>query len=78
MAFFGLSEHQTYSQLLLKALVGIEFEGFEQQKTDHASCYDITPEQRKQVEEINHLDVQLYDFARDLFYQRLRANRIIK
>ena len=78
MAFFGLTEHQKYTEMLLKQLVGIDFkQGFYQYRSDHASCYSVTSELRQKIGELNHLDVQLYDYGRDLFYQRLKANGLL-
>ncbi|XP_064639171.1 heparan-sulfate 6-O-sulfotransferase 2-like isoform X2 [Lineus longissimus] len=74
MAYFGILEFQIYSQYLFEQTFRLRFiEKFVQLNVTHSSVTDITPAQKQTVINLNKLDISLYQFARDLFLQRLRT-----
>jgi hypothetical protein len=74
MAYFGVLEFQTYSQYLFEQTFKLRFiEKFVQLNVTRSSKADIKPAQRQKVIDLNQLDISLYQFARDLFLQRLRT-----
>lgn len=71
MAFFGLTEFQRKTQYLFERTFSLEFiSPFTQYNTTRASNVDINESVRKRIEEMNFLDMQLYEYAKDLFLQR--------
>ena len=71
-AFFGILDEQRKTQFLFEHTFGIRFiESFEQRKKTHVSKIDITKNMIQQIEESNVLDYDLYEFAKDLFLQRV-------
>ena len=70
-AYFGLTEYQTESQTLFERTFGVEFsKSFEQQET-HASSIEVNQDLTQKIRAINHLDVELYRWAKELFLSRL-------
>uniref|UniRef100_A0A8D0DVS2 Heparan-sulfate 6-O-sulfotransferase n=1 Tax=Salvator merianae TaxID=96440 RepID=A0A8D0DVS2_SALMN len=73
MAFFGLTEFQRKTQYLFERTFNLEFiSPFTQYNITRASNVDISETVRKHIEELNFLDVQLYEYAKDLFLQRFQ------
>uniref|UniRef100_A0ACB8FIQ4 Heparan-sulfate 6-O-sulfotransferase 3 n=1 Tax=Sphaerodactylus townsendi TaxID=933632 RepID=A0ACB8FIQ4_9SAUR len=73
MAFFGLTEFQRKTQYLFERTFNLEFiSPFTQYNITRASNVDISESVRKHIEELNFLDMQLYEFAKDLFLQRFQ------
>ncbi|XP_077200018.1 heparan-sulfate 6-O-sulfotransferase 3 [Paroedura picta] len=73
MAFFGLTEFQRKTQYLFERTFKLEFiSPFTQYNITRASNVDISESVRKHIEELNFLDMQLYEFAKDLFLQRFQ------
>lgn len=78
MAFFGLTEYQNYTQFLFENTLGIEFiEDFQQYNKTHSGSIKsrVTEEQYQQVVQLNALDIRLYQYAKDLFFQRVERAR---
>ena len=76
MAFFGLTEYQQETQYLFEKSFGLEFiEDFYQYNHTHASEVSISTGQRDRVIHVNRLDIELYQYAKDLFFQRLNSVR---
>lgn len=72
-AFFGVLEHQQETQFLFERTFGINFStNFVQRKRTHVKRLLITDEMKKLAVEKNLLDISLYQFALDLFWQRVR------
>ncbi|XP_066266467.1 heparan-sulfate 6-O-sulfotransferase 3-B-like [Branchiostoma lanceolatum] len=72
MAFFGLTEFQKKSQYMFERTFKLKFiESFEQVNGTTAGRTPISGDQKRKVEELNALDIELYDYAKDLFLQRL-------
>lgn len=75
MAFFGLTEYQEISQYLFEETFnlkfGVRFEQHNQTISDLA-LQDIDSETLKRIEELNSLDVQLYEYAKELLQQRFK------
>lgn len=77
MDFFGMTEYQTDTQYLFENTFHLEFvQNFVQLNVTHvATEINITEAQRQRVMKINHLDIKLYLFAKDLFFQRVKKMR---
>ncbi|XP_078693442.1 heparan-sulfate 6-O-sulfotransferase 3-B-like [Branchiostoma floridae x Branchiostoma belcheri] len=72
MAFFGLTEFQKKSQYMFERTFKLKFiEPFEQVNGTTAGRTPISEDKKRRVEELNTLDIELYDYAKDLFLQRL-------
>ncbi len=71
--FFGMTEHQHATQILFERTFNMTFKrDFVRNKTiASVRCKTVTKEQLDLVAKINHLDVQLYRFARKIFFSRL-------
>ena len=79
MAFFGLAEYQKETQALFMKTFGIEQSGASEllQTTEtHASCLGVTDAMQLRIRSLNTFDYELYVYAKDLFFQRLKAFRI--
>lgn len=74
-AFFGLTEEQRRSQRLFEATFGMRFlRPFEQLNETRSAAAQgrVPPADLEAVRRLNHLDVQLYEYARKLMAERLR------
>lgn len=73
MAYFGLTEFQKYTQELFEDTFKLRFNtDFTQLPVTHSDRTKITDEQKAKILEQNKLDIDLYQFAKDLFLQRVR------
>ncbi|XP_055377778.1 heparan-sulfate 6-O-sulfotransferase 3-B isoform X2 [Condylostylus longicornis] len=73
MSYFGLTEYQKMSQYIFEETFNLRFAiPFEQHNTtiSTAAVNSLRPDQRKKIEELNALDVELYTFAKNLLFQR--------
>ncbi|TSS97505.1 Heparan-sulfate 6-O-sulfotransferase 1-A [Bagarius yarrelli] len=76
MAFFGLTEFQRKTQYLFERTFHLKFiRPFVQYNSTRAAGVDLDNDTIQRIEELNELDVQLYDYARDLFQQRYMFKR---
>ncbi|XP_053912838.1 heparan-sulfate 6-O-sulfotransferase 3 [Cuculus canorus] len=76
MAFFGLTEFQRKTQYLFERTFNLKFiSPFTQFNVTRASNVDIGEDVRQRIEDLNFLDVQLYDYAKDLFLQRFQYSK---
>ncbi|KAM8733271.1 heparan-sulfate 6-O-sulfotransferase 2 [Acanthopagrus schlegelii] len=76
MAFFGLTEYQRKTQYLFERTFNLEFIApFTQLNGTRASSVDVPPEIQRRILELNRWDVELYEYARDLFLQRFQVAR---
>ena len=76
MSFFGLTEYQKETQYLFEETFKLKFiDDFEQKNATTASRTDLSPEDLERVKKINHLDIQLYEYAKELFLQRLQLQQ---
>lgn len=76
MAFFGLTEFQRKTQYLFERTFSLRFiSAFTQINSTRASNVDLSEPVRQRIEELNFLDVQLYEYAKDLFLQRFQFTR---
>uniref|UniRef100_A0ACB8FX64 Heparan-sulfate 6-O-sulfotransferase 2 n=2 Tax=Sphaerodactylus townsendi TaxID=933632 RepID=A0ACB8FX64_9SAUR len=76
MAFFGLTEFQRKTQYLFEKTFNMNFiSPFTQYNSTRASSVDIDEETQKGIEALNFLDMELYDYAKDLFLQRYQYMR---
>jgi hypothetical protein len=72
MAFFGLTEYQQETQYLFEKTFHLKFRrDFFKYNHTHSSEVDIYPYQHRQILKLNKLDVELYHYAKSLFFQRL-------
>ncbi|KAG5268710.1 hypothetical protein AALO_G00215560 [Alosa alosa] len=78
MAFFGLTEHQRKTQYLFERTFHLRFiRPFVQFNSTRASGVDLDNGTIRRIEELNELDMQLYDYARDLFQQRYQYTHML-
>lgn len=71
-SYFGLTEFQKESQYIFEETFNLQFKkAFEQSNDTHANAEPLTEEERAMVMEVNGLDIQLYEFAQELFFRRL-------
>lgn len=76
IAFFGLTEFQAESRYLFEHTFRLRFTmDFVQYSETHASKVDVAPEQQERLSRLNHLDAELYTFAKQLFFARLEFAR---
>ncbi|KAM4696998.1 heparan-sulfate 6-O-sulfotransferase 2 [Rhinophrynus dorsalis] len=76
MAFFGLTEFQRKTQYLFEKTFNMNFiSPFTQFNSTRASSVEIDEETQKRIETLNFLDMELYEYAKDLFLQRYQFMR---
>ncbi|XP_048835783.1 heparan-sulfate 6-O-sulfotransferase 3-B [Brienomyrus brachyistius] len=76
MAFYGLTEFQRKTQYLFERTFRLRFiSAFTQINSTRAAAVDVAEDVRHRIEALNGLDVQLYEFAKDLFLQRYQFAR---
>lgn len=76
MAFFGLTEYQRKTQYLFEQTFNLEFIApFTQLNGTRASSVDVPSETQHRIRQLNQWDVELYEYARDLFLQRFQVAR---
>ncbi|XP_061699544.1 heparan-sulfate 6-O-sulfotransferase 1-A isoform X2 [Syngnathoides biaculeatus] len=76
MAFFGLTEYQRKTQFLFERSFRLRFiRPFMQYNSTRAAGVDLDNATVQRIEELNELDMELYDYARDLFQQRYQYTR---
>ncbi|RMC08152.1 hypothetical protein DUI87_15186 [Hirundo rustica rustica] len=76
MAFFGLTEFQRKTQYLFEKTFNMNFiSPFTQYNSTRASSVEIDKQTQQRIEALNFLDVELYDYAKDLFLQRYQYMR---
>ena len=79
MAYFGLCEHQRTSQYLFETSFHLHFlQPFIQLNETHSTltANKLSADQLNQIKRLNHLDIELYEFAEQLLFERL--NKIKK
>lgn len=75
MAFFGLTEEQKKSQYIFEETFNLRFAiPFEQNNATVSShtLQTLTPDQAKTIASLNSLDVELYNFAKNLLNERFQ------
>ncbi|KAK2880278.1 heparan-sulfate 6-O-sulfotransferase 3-B [Channa argus] len=76
MAFFGLTEFQRKTQYLFERTFGLRFiRAFTQINSTRAASVGITEKVRWRIEGLNALDMELYEYAKELFLRRYQYNR---
>ncbi|TRZ02006.1 hypothetical protein DNTS_024170 [Danionella cerebrum] len=76
MAFFGLTEYQRKTQYLFEHTFRLSFIApFTQLNGTRAASVEVEPETQRRIRELNQWDVELYEYARDLFLQRFQFSR---
>ncbi|KAJ8252913.1 hypothetical protein GJAV_G00206950 [Gymnothorax javanicus] len=76
MAFYGLTEFQRKTQYLFERTFGLRFiSAFTQINSTRAASVGISEGTRRRIEHLNGLDVQLYEYAKELFLQRFQTER---
>ncbi|XP_060904293.1 heparan-sulfate 6-O-sulfotransferase 2 [Labrus mixtus] len=76
MAFYGLTEYQRKTQYLFERTFHLEFiTPFTQVNGTRASSVDVPAETEHRILKLNRWDVELYEYARDLFLQRFQVAR---
>ncbi|XP_061571470.1 heparan-sulfate 6-O-sulfotransferase 3-B-like [Cololabis saira] len=76
MAFYGLTEFQRKTQYLFERTFGLRFiRAFTQINSTRAASVGISEKVRWRIEGLNALDMELYDYAKELFLRRYQDNR---
>ncbi|XP_037318665.1 heparan-sulfate 6-O-sulfotransferase 3-B-like [Pungitius pungitius] len=76
MVFYGLTEFQRKTQYLFERTFGLRFiRAFTQINSTRAASVGITEKVRWRIEGLNALDVELYEYAKELFLRRYQHNR---
>ncbi|XP_059183979.1 heparan-sulfate 6-O-sulfotransferase 3-B-like [Centropristis striata] len=76
MAFYGLTEFQRKTQFLFERTFGLRFiQAFTQINSTRAASVGISEKVRWRIEGLNALDVELYEYAKELFLQRYQHGR---
>lgn len=76
MAFYGLTEFQRKTQYLFERTFGLCFiQPFTQINTTRAASVGIGEKVRWRIEGLNALDMELYEYAKELFLRRYQYNR---
>ncbi|XP_049609106.1 heparan-sulfate 6-O-sulfotransferase 3-B [Syngnathus scovelli] len=76
MAFFGLTEYQQKTQYLFERTFDLRFiRPFTQINSTRAASVGINKKVQWRIEGLNALDVELYEYAKELFLQRYQYNR---
>lgn len=76
MAFFGLTEYQRKTQYLFERTFRLAFIApFTQLNGTRAASVDVATVTQQRIRELNAWDVELYEYARDLFLQRFQYAR---
>lgn len=73
MSFFGLTEFQKISQYIFEETFNLRFAiPFEQHNSTLSmqAFESLASFQKKKIKDINALDIELYDFAKQLMFQR--------
>lgn len=73
MAFFGLTEYQKISQYIFEETFNLRFAiPFEQNNSTVSSSTlsTLTAAQSAKISELNHLDIDLYNYAKKLLLER--------
>lgn len=74
MAFFGVVEEMEETQMLFEEVFPLRFaEKLNSSYEARGENYTLTPFQRSAILKRIDLDMQLYDFALDLFHKRVEA-----
>ncbi len=78
MAFFGLTEFQRKTQYLFERTFHLKFiRPFMQFNSTRAAGVDLGNDTIQRIEELNDLDMKLYDYAKDLFLQRYQYKHML-
>ncbi|XP_059390984.1 heparan-sulfate 6-O-sulfotransferase 1-B-like [Carassius carassius] len=78
MAFFGLTEFQRKTQYLFERTFHLKFiRPFLQYNSTRAAGIDLDNDTIQRIEELNDLDMKLYDYAKDLFQQRYQYKHVL-
>ena len=73
MAYFGLTDEQLRSQYIFEQTFHMKFlESFEQVHSSISSktIAELPADKLKLVQDLNHLDMELYEFGHQLLFQR--------
>ncbi|XP_023035549.1 heparan-sulfate 6-O-sulfotransferase 1 [Drosophila willistoni] len=73
MAYFGLTEYQKMSQYIFEETFNLRFAiPFEQHNTtiSATAVQNLRHDQKRRIEKLNSLDIELYAYAKNLLFQR--------
>lgn len=79
-AFFGLVEYQRESQFVFEKTFGLQFYEPFQQRThtwSKSARLSLSSAEIRQIRAVNKLDMQLYHYAKKIFFQRLQYLRTL-
>jgi heparan sulfate 6-O-sulfotransferase HS6ST1 len=71
LAFYGILEYQNISQFVFESTFNFKFKhSFIQLNRTHSTQIKITNQTLELIKKLNYLDIQLYDYAKKLFFKR--------
>jgi hypothetical protein len=76
LAFFGICELQRDSQYLFETTFKLRFlRPFIQLNETHSSIAlsELEPEMLEKIRKLNHLDIELYEYGKNLLYERFQT-----
>uniref|UniRef100_A0A3Q3W282 Heparan-sulfate 6-O-sulfotransferase n=1 Tax=Mola mola TaxID=94237 RepID=A0A3Q3W282_MOLML len=77
MAFYGLTEFQRKTQYLFERTFGLRFiRAFTQINSTRAASVGISEKVRWRIEGLNALDMELYEYAKELFLRRYQLGGV--
>lgn len=77
LAFFGLTEYQQDTKYMFEKTFNLRFsQNFVQLNQTHATKAQLTEDQQQKIKNLNKLDIELYQFARELFFKRLEKIKV--
>lgn len=69
--FFGIMELLVESAKLFENTFSVKFEEYPVSRQTKREKVELTPKQLARIESVNHLDVKLYNWAVELFKERI-------
>jgi hypothetical protein len=80
MAFYGLCEYQKISQYLFESTFHLNFlQPFVQLNETHSTLTinKLSPQLLSKIRQLNHLDIELYEFSKQLLFERFKKMKSI-
>jgi heparan sulfate 6-O-sulfotransferase HS6ST1 len=80
MAFYGLCEYQKISQYLFESTFRLNFlQPFVQLNETHSTLTinKLSPQLLSKIRQLNHLDIELYEFSKQLLFERFKKMKSI-
>ena len=73
LSFFGLTEYQELTDKLFEFTFGTSSGHLRQSLQNRVSCLDVDAATAERISRLNRLDVEFYNYAKELFFERARV-----